>query len=468
MKRGHLLLSAVLAATPLGATAGVSSSGRADLEPQAIAASPGGNGKLAYFFAREIWVANADGSNATQLTSSPGLDRSPSWSPDGTKIAFASERNGLSEIFVMNADGSDQRQLTFNAARDRTTAWTADGKQIVYDKEFSEIYLVNADGSGGERKLVDGLLPGTSPYGDKVAFSGTVGGLFTINLDGTAVRQITEFGDFSPDWSPGGTDLVFTRRSSGDDRDVYRIHANGVGLVRLTDTPGRAEVNPVWSPDGTRIAFLGCPSPLGSSDCGIYTINRDGSGETQVPNLMASFAEGALDWQPAPPLPQPRPPAALTVSIGARGATGTVTSAPEGLECPPACSTEFDRGSVIRLEEQPIGRSVFLGWSGACAGKASSCMVTMDAEKRVGALFGSSTLKLTVSVRGPGRVVSSPAKIACPRRCSASFPRGIRVVLRALPAPGATFAGWRGDCRGLKRCAVRMNANHSVKGLFRR
>ena len=53
----------------------------------------------------------------------------------------------------MNADGSGQRQLTVNPARDRLSAWTADGTQIVYDKEFSEIYAINADGSGGERKL---------------------------------------------------------------------------------------------------------------------------------------------------------------------------------------------------------------------------------------------------------------------------------------------------------------------------
>jgi WD40-like Beta Propeller Repeat/Divergent InlB B-repeat domain len=435
----------------------------------ARAAFPGQNGKLAFFFAREIWVADADGSHATQLTASPGLDRSPSWSPDGTKIAFASERNGPSEIFVMNANGSDQRQVTFNSARDRTNAWTADGKQIVYDKEFTEIYAINADGSGGERKLADGLLPGTSPYGDKVAFSES--GLFSIKLDRSERRQITEFpGDFSPDWSPGGTDLVFTR-PSGDpaspDRDVYRIHANGIGLVRLTTTPDRSEVGPVWSPDGTRIAFLGCPNPLGSSDCGIYMINRDGSGETQVPGLMASFAEGGLDWQPLPPFPQGQAPVTLTVSIVARGETATVTSVPEGLECPSVCSTEFDRGSTVRLEARPSGDASFLGWTGACTGRNTSCAVTMDGDKRVGASFDR-TFNLTVSARGPGRVVSSPAGIACAPRCGASFRRGTRVALRALPARGARLAGWSGACKGSTGCRVSMNADRLVRARFRR
>jgi hypothetical protein len=436
---------------------------------EARAAFPGQNGKLVFFRAREVWVANADGSAVTQLTAAPGLDRSPRWSPDGTRISFASERNGLSEIFVMNADGSGQRRLTFNSARDRTSAWTADGTQIVYDKEFSEIYAVNADGSGGERKLADGLLPGTSPYGNKVVFSVSGGGLVTTNLDGSARRQVTPVGmaDFSANWSPGGTDLVFTRGSETD-RDVYAIHANGLGLVQLTSTPDRSEVGPVWSPDGTKIAFLGCPNPLGGSDCGIYVINRDGSAETQVPNVTASFAEAPVDWQPVPPFPQDGGPVTLTVSLVHAGGTGIVASVPEAVECPSECSAEFDRGSRVRLEARPSGGAAFLGWTGACSGRSTSCTLTMDAERRVGASFGRSTFKLTVSVSGPGRVVSLPPRIACAPRCTASFARGARVALRARPAKGAKLAGWGGACKGSRSCKVSMNTDRLVRARFRR
>ena len=461
LSRGALLTAIGLIAVAL-APFGV------DRGSQARAAFPGQNGKLAFVRSFDIWVANADGSNPVQLTAAPGLDRSPRWSPDGTKIAFASSRSGGSKMFVMSTDGSDQRQLTFTSARDRTSAWSADGTQILYDKEFLEIYAINADRSGGERKLADGLFPGTSPYGDKLAFTASAVGLITIRLDGSSRFQLTRGdADWSANWSPGGTDLIFTRPVTEADRDIFRVHANGLGVVQLTSTPSRVEVGPVWSPDGTKIAFLGCSLPLGGSDCGIYTMNRDGSGEAQVPNVSASFAEANLDWQPLAQRPQDGAPATLTVALAPRGAGG-VTSTPEGLECPSVCSAEFDRGSSVRLEARPTGSLAFLGWTGACSGRSSSCSVSMDAEKRVEALFGRDRFKLTVSVRGPGRVMSSPPAIACASRCTATFTRGVRVVLRARPVRGAKFVRWRGACTGSRACTLPISADRVVTAQFRR
>ena len=145
-----------------------------------------------------------------------------------------------------------------------------------------------------------------------------------------------------------------------------------------------------------------------------------------------------------------------------------MTSAPQGVECPSVCSAEFDRGSSVRLEARPTGSLTFLGWTGACSGRSPSCTVTMDGDKRVNASFGQSTFKLAVSIRGPGRVVSSPRRIACVSRCTASFNRGTRVVLRAQPGKGATFAGWGGACNGSRTCTVSMNADRLVKARFRR
>jgi Tol biopolymer transport system component len=272
-------------------------------------AFPGANGTLAFVKAGDIWVANADGSNQTQLTTDPAADRSPRWSPDGTKIAFASNRDGDFEIFVMNADGGNQHQLTFNSgANDRFPTWTADGLQIVYDTDFSQIKVINADGSGGERLVTsDGTVPGTSPYGDKVVFSrgATALNLFTMHLDGSGLRQITNttVQGFNASWSPTGNDLAFAGSfgNGTGDNDVFVMHANGTGARDLTNTPGadRVEFSPVWSPDGTKIAFDGCRNFFTMPDCAIYTMNANGSGETQIIAGM-SPGTGAVDWQPIP------------------------------------------------------------------------------------------------------------------------------------------------------------------------
>ena len=74
---------------------------------------------------KDIYVMNADGTDVRRLTDSPGKDEGPTWSPDGTKIAFSSDRDGQQELYVMNADGTGARRLTDNPARDESPDWQA-------------------------------------------------------------------------------------------------------------------------------------------------------------------------------------------------------------------------------------------------------------------------------------------------------------------------------------------------------
>lgn len=98
----------------------------------------------------EIYVMNADGSNPTRLTDHPAADNNPSWSSDGSKIAFHSNRDGNWEIYVMNADGSNPTRLTDNAAEDYAPVWSPDSSQIAFYSDRDEkraIYVMDADGT---------------------------------------------------------------------------------------------------------------------------------------------------------------------------------------------------------------------------------------------------------------------------------------------------------------------------------
>ena len=83
----------------------------------------------------ELFVMDADGSNMTQITNNSANDASPSWSPDGTQIAFHSDRDGDLELFVMDADGSNMTQITNNSANDGFPEWSPDGTQIVFQSD---------------------------------------------------------------------------------------------------------------------------------------------------------------------------------------------------------------------------------------------------------------------------------------------------------------------------------------------
>ena len=96
-------------------------------------------------------------------------DFSPTWSPDGSRIAFDSERDGNLEVYVMNADGTGQTRLTDNPAADGVPAWSPDGSRIAFmsnrDGDY-EIYVMNTDGSGQTRLTVNSaadVAPAWSP-----------------------------------------------------------------------------------------------------------------------------------------------------------------------------------------------------------------------------------------------------------------------------------------------------------------
>ncbi len=157
----------------------------------------------------------------------------------------------------------------------------------------------------------------------------------------------------------------------------------------------------------------------------------------------------------------------LSVSKSGNG-SGTVTSDPTGIDCGVTCAANFDYGAVVTLTATPAGDSLFTGWSGACAGGASTCVVTMTTPQNVIATFMSLTQTLTVGKlgSGSGTVTSDPAGIDCGATCSASFAYGTVVTLTAAPAGDSTFLGWPGACSGRGVCVTTMTAARNIAAAF--
>ncbi len=156
----------------------------------------------------------------------------------------------------------------------------------------------------------------------------------------------------------------------------------------------------------------------------------------------------------------------LRVLLDTRRGSGVVESDLPGIRCPGKCEVAWDAGSPVVLLAKPAAGSRFVGWRGDCS--ESECGVFMTSDRSVTAVFAPATSRLTVTVRGRGRVVSAEAGISCAKRCSIRVAAEVTVALRVLPARGWRFAGWAGSCRGRKPCRLRMDADRSVVALFRK
>ena len=262
------------------------------------------NGKIVFSSNRHnkalsIWSMNPDGSSPTRITDEksrterlpdfvPVYDTSPMWSPDGTKIAFISNRNYEFALYVMNADGSNSHRVT-DVLEPGEPAWSPNGSKIAFslgrrgtfgfDKPFADIYVVNVDGSG--------------------------------------LTQLTRNAGLnsSPTWSPDGSKILFTHyRPCRNDAEVaiYVMNADGSDTRLLTNNPNSCGQysSPRWSPDGTKIvaSFRPHASIDANEATQIIVMNADGSNQVNISNRGqtylntggSTFTDAQADWQPLP------------------------------------------------------------------------------------------------------------------------------------------------------------------------
>ncbi len=173
----------------------------------------------------DIWAITIGSNRPVRLTNHPDDDRDPAWSPDGTRLAFASHRDGNWELYVLEVATGQITRLTHDMAFQGAPSWSPDGQWLAYESyqdDNLDIYIVRADGAEGPYRLTTNPEP-----------------------------------DFEPAWSPGGREIAFVSIRDGN-RDIYVLSLDDPredAALNLTDTPEIDEEHPAWDPNGVMIAY---------------------------------------------------------------------------------------------------------------------------------------------------------------------------------------------------------------------
>jgi Tol biopolymer transport system component len=206
----------------------------------------------------DIFIGDEKGKVMKQLTNTPGYDAEATVSPKGDKIVFTSMRNGDLDLYIMDIDGKNIRQLTHELGYDGGAFFSPDGTKLVFRASRPK----GQDTLEYKDLLSKGLVAPTNME------------LFTINVDGTNMKQVTQLGkaNWAPFYHPSGKKIIFSSNhhsQRGYDFQLWMINEDGSGLEQIT-TESNFNAFPMFSPDGKRLVFSSNRNNGGTHDTNLF------------------------------------------------------------------------------------------------------------------------------------------------------------------------------------------------------
>jgi Tol biopolymer transport system component len=263
----------------------------------------------------QLYAVDLRTGERVRLTETAANERTPKWSPDGKRIVFSSDRDGDRDIYVMDLDAWQQEgasyqpvNLTHDDDPDWQPSWSPDGTRIAfssYRDDNWEIYVIDADGTNPTRvteQIESDYSPTWSPDGDKLLFVSRRRGnadLFTYEFVTRKLTRLTTsaLDEYDPAWSPDGEWIAYVTRFEPQS-DIFLMQADGRGATNLTNSSYVNELQPCWTSDSEQLVFTAYISAKGNYD--LYAMQRDGSEvklllDPDSDDVAPSLREIALD-----------------------------------------------------------------------------------------------------------------------------------------------------------------------------
>lgn len=307
----------------------------------------------------DVYSMKIDGSDLRRLTTAAGDDREPAYSPNGSYLAFRSNRSGTAAIFRMAVNGGSQTNLTGTGAAASTGPdWSPDGSEIAFERG-GEVFKMNADGQGQSNltgngaTIVDGR-PVYSPDGSKIAFHTNRDGnyeIYTMSATGgSATRRTTDTSaDRDPEFSPDGAQIAFRSNRETGDR-IYTMPATAGAAIRRTSAAG-SDLRPAWQGDATapETTITSGPGAVTNTETPAFEFTADEPGST----FECRFGNATFQACSSPFVSVPLGDGSRRFQVRAIDASGNTDASPATLEF-----TVDTRAKVTTISAGPSGPTV--------------------------------------------------------------------------------------------------------------